>query len=70
MLAPKKVDLGPAVRFEEPRWPGNGGTGGGGGGSPGALQAFLPNGGTVWKNRIIKGAVLKECMVDPPTSQV
>lgn len=41
-LAPEKVDLGPAVRFEEPRWPGNWGAGAGRGGEPCCPASLSP----------------------------
>ena len=66
MLAPEKFDLGPAVRFDEPRWPGNGGAGEGGGGEPWCPSGLSPKWRDSLEDLSCKGAVLGECVADPP----
>ena len=61
MLAPEKVDLGPAVRLDEPRWPGNGGVGVGGGGEPWCPSGLSPKWRDSLEDLSCKGAVLREC---------
>lgn len=62
--------MGPAVRLDEPRWPGNGGVGVGGGGEPWCPSGLSPKWRDSLEDLSCKGAVLRECMIDtspPPT---